>query len=164
MIKDVEGDILLSGAEAIAHGVAPSDHFSTGLAHALREHYPVMVKDFRHYCQQNHPHPGALWQWAGVGEQGKPTKIISLLTQDPSEGAGGLPGKAKETHVGHALKALAKLIKDEGIKSIALPRLATGVGGLEWNHVRPLIDKYLGDCGIPVYLYVTYHAGVAAPE
>ena len=48
MIKDVEGDILLSRAEAIAHGVAPSDHFNTGLAHALREHFPVMVKDFRH--------------------------------------------------------------------------------------------------------------------
>ena len=75
-----------------------------------------------------------------------------------------MPGKAKETHVGHALKALAKLIKDGGIKSIALPRLATGVGGLDWAHVRPLIDKHLSDCGIPVYLYVTYHAGVAAAE
>ena len=37
MIREVEGDILLTDAEAIAHGVAPHDHFQNGLALALRE-------------------------------------------------------------------------------------------------------------------------------
>ncbi len=48
MIHEVTGDILLSGAHAIAHGVAPNDGFSSGLAHSLRERWPTMHKGFRH--------------------------------------------------------------------------------------------------------------------
>ena len=53
MLIEVSGDILLTGAHAIAHGVAPNDNFHQGLALALREEYPAMYKDFRHYCQQS---------------------------------------------------------------------------------------------------------------
>lgn len=41
MIYEVSGDILLSEARAIAHGVAPNDNFATGLALSLREHWPL---------------------------------------------------------------------------------------------------------------------------
>lgn len=37
MIHEVQGDILLTDAQAIAHGVSPNDHFDVGLARALRE-------------------------------------------------------------------------------------------------------------------------------
>ena len=47
---------------------------------------------------------------------------------------------------------------------MALPRLATGVGGLDWADVRPLIDKHLGSLGIPVYVYATFQPGVTAKE
>jgi O-acetyl-ADP-ribose deacetylase (regulator of RNase III) len=50
MTTKARGDILLSEARAIAHGVAPHDHFNQELALALRENYPSMAKDFRHYC------------------------------------------------------------------------------------------------------------------
>jgi len=43
MIKEVSGDILLSGARAIVHGVAPGDHFDTGLALSLREAWPALA-------------------------------------------------------------------------------------------------------------------------
>jgi O-acetyl-ADP-ribose deacetylase (regulator of RNase III) len=55
------------------------------------------------------------------------------------------------------------LEKDE-IKSIALPQLATGVGGLEWSEVLPLIRTNLGDLEIPVYVYSHYKKGVQANE
>ena len=61
MITEVQGDILLSKAAAIAHGVAPNDHFDSGLALSLRERWPAMVKDFRHYCQTSHPKSGEIW-------------------------------------------------------------------------------------------------------
>ena len=51
MLKEVAGDILLTKAEALAHGVAPNDNFANGLALALREQWPAMYKDFRHYSQ-----------------------------------------------------------------------------------------------------------------
>lgn len=58
MIKEVSGDILLSKADAIVHGVAPYDHFDSGLALSLREQWPSLFKDFKHYCHQFNPKPG----------------------------------------------------------------------------------------------------------
>ena len=164
MIHYVEGDILLSKAAAIAHGVAPFDHFNNGLALSLRERFPTMVKDFRHYCQQSAPKPGEAWMWGGVGQDASSRCIVSLLTQAPSESASGMPGKAKLSHGNHALKALAKIVTTEKLASLALPRLATGVGGLDWADVKPLIESHLGGLGAPVYVYVTFRKGVAAQE
>jgi O-acetyl-ADP-ribose deacetylase (regulator of RNase III) len=159
MIKELQGDLLLSKAGAIAHGVAPNDPFAQGLAHSLRERWPALYKDFRHYCQTYHPKPGDLWTWMGADG----TRVVSLFTQDAVEGHhGGKPGRASLSHVGHALKALHKLAEKEKFTSLALPRLATGVGGLDWEDVRPLMEQHLGSLGIPVYVYSTYRAGVAA--
>lgn len=163
-IHEVEGDILLSGAEAIAHGVAPGDHFDSGLALALRERWPSLAKDFRHYGRIDHPKAGTLWAWSGVAEDGAPVRILNLLTQEAAENAIGRPGKATTENVGHALKALARFVEEEGITSLALPRLATGVGGLEWAEVKPLIERHLGALDIPVYVYVVYHKGQKARE
>ena len=44
MIHEVAGDILLTKAQAVAHGVAPNDHFDSGLALALREQWPAPVE------------------------------------------------------------------------------------------------------------------------
>ena len=70
MITRVRGDILLSDAQAIAHGVAPHDHFNQGLALSLRKRHPAMAKDFRHYCHQQNPKAGGCMVMgrAGVGD------------------------------------------------------------------------------------------------
>lgn len=164
MIQEVTGDILLSKAEVIAHGVAPGDHFNQGLALALRERYPALAKDFRHYCHDNSPKAGAIFAWAGPGPDGGSVRIVNLMAQEPSPFEAGHPGKATTHNVGHALKELAKLAKKEGYSSIALPRLATGVGGLTWEEVRPLVDQHLGGLGIPIIAYTTYTADVPADE
>ncbi len=163
MIRYLTGDITLTTAEAIAHGVAPNDDFKTGLGLAIREQFPSMVKDFRHYCHAHHPIPGDLFCWAGVGPAGHSIRVINLLTQEPAPThSGEHPGKAHLEYVNHALHALARLVRDEGIKSLALPRLATGVGGLDWNDVKPVIEKVLGPLGIDVFVYETYKKGVRA--
>lgn len=160
MIREVSGDILLTGAQSIAHGVAPNDPFQSGLALQLRENWPAMYKDFRHYCQTQHPKPGELWTW--MSAEGK--RVVNLFTQESAYGHGSKPGKATTQHVGHTLKALRKLIETERFSSVALPRLATGVGGLEWTEVAPLVQQHLGDVGIPVIIYTTYHAKQKADE
>ena len=160
MIHEVEGDILLTGAQAIAHGVAPNDPMNQGLALSLHERYPAMHKDFHHWCHQQHPKPGEAWAWGGA----EGVRIVNLLTQEGGYGGGNKPGKASEPNVNHALRALKKIIQKEGFTSVALPRLATGVGGLEWSQVKPLIESQLGDLDIPIYVYVTFHAGQKAVE
>jgi O-acetyl-ADP-ribose deacetylase (regulator of RNase III) len=161
MLKEVQGDILLSGAKTIAHGVAPNDPFSQGLALTLREKAPALYKDFRHFCQTHHPASGSLWTW--VGSDG--VRIVNLFTQEAVEGHhGGKPGRASVSHVSHALKALRQLAEKEDLQSIALPKLATGVGGLTWDEVRPLVVQHLEGLKIPVYVYTVYHAGQKAAE
>ena len=160
MIKEVSGDILLTTAQAIAHGIAPNDDFHQGLALSLREQWPSLYKDFRHYCKTTHPESGAVWLWTGADGR----RIVNLLTQEGSYSPGGSPGAASLKYVRHALQNLRELAKKEDFKSIALPRLATGVGRLDWKDVLPLIKENLGDLGIPVYVYSTYHKGVKAQE
>jgi len=62
------------------------------------------------------------------------------------------------------LHALRTLVEKEQLPSLALPRLACGITGLDWDDVRPLIEKQLGELGIPVYVYANYQKGVRANE
>lgn len=159
MIHEVSGDILHSKAQAIAHGISPNDSFDQGLARALRERWPIMHKDYRHFAHQKHPKPGDIWEWGGFG-----VRIFNLITQDGSFEHGASPGRASLSNVDHCLKALHQKLIDDGITSVALPRLATGVGGLNWEEVRPLIQKHLGQLQIPVIVYATYHPGERPQE
>ncbi len=159
MIKKVKGDILLSETQAIAQIVAPHDHLNQGLALALRDLYPAMAKDFSHYCHQQNPKEGQAWLWGGADKV-----IINLMAQEAAIDKNAHPGKATMKNLKGALKDLRKLIKKEQLKSVALPKLATGVGGLDWEDVEPLIEQYLGDLKIPVIIYQTYIKDKKAKE
>jgi len=160
MIHELSGDILLSGAKVLAQGVAPNDDFHHGLALQLRERMPALYKDFRHYCQTNHPKSGGLWTWMSADGH----FIVNLFTQEAAYAHGSKPGHASFSHVNHALHALRAFVQKEQVGSLALPRLACGVGGLNWDDVKSLIEKQLGDIDIPVYVYVTYQKDVKASE
>lgn len=163
MIHEVTGDILFTAAPVIAHGVAPNDHFNSGLALQLREAFPSMFRDFRHYGQQSHVQPGGLWAWSGVGAHG-PVRIVALLTQQGGFEHGAKPGRARLEDVNHALRQLHKWIETEKPSAVAMPRLATGLGGLSWEEVAPLIKQHLGTLSTPIFLYSTYRKGVRALE
>ena len=160
MIHELSGDILFSGAKAIAHGVAPNDDFHQGLALQLRERMPALYKDFRHVCQTQHPKSGTLWTW--MSSDGR--FIVNLFTQEGAYDHGSKPGHATLNHINHSLHALRNFVIKEKVSSLALPRLGCGVGGLDWAEVKPLIEKQLGDLGIPVYLYVNFQHGLKANE
>lgn len=96
--------------------------------------------------QVRHPDPGKLWTWSGASD----THLINLFAQDGSYGHGAKPGRATVTNVNHALRALAAEIQKEGYTGVALPRLAAGVGGLNWEEVEPLIEAHLGALSIPI--------------
>lgn len=160
MLYFVAGDIMLTRAQVLAHGVAPNDPMTHGLALALREKYPAMHKDFHHWCRQEHPKPGALWMWGGPGG----VRVVNLLTQEGGYGNAAKPGRATLHHVRESLRRLEKLAVEEGFSSIALPRLATGIGALAWADVLPAIEDRLQHLDIPVYVYADYRAGRIAHE
>jgi O-acetyl-ADP-ribose deacetylase (regulator of RNase III) len=162
MIKEVSGDIMMSKAELIAQSVAPYDHFDSGLALSLRERTPALFKEFRHFCNTDHPKPGAVWLWKNKTS----AHVLNLLIQDAPAGSNhsGRPGKAFLPALNHALQEMKKVAVQKGYHSIALPKLATGVGGLDWEEVRDLIYKVLGDLDAEVYVYSTYVKGLVAGE
>ena len=160
MIYEVEGDILKSEAQAIVHGVAANDPMTQGLSLLIHQMFPQMHKDFHKWCHQNHPKTGSVWKWDKV----KNIIIVNMLTQNGDSHHGTHPPKANLTDVNHCLRALKKLILKEKIKSIAIPRLATGVGGLLWEEVYPLIINQLEDLNISIYLYSTYIPNIKADE
>jgi O-acetyl-ADP-ribose deacetylase (regulator of RNase III) len=160
MIKEIHGDILLSKAEAIAHSVAPMDHFDSGLALKLREDYPSMVKDFRHWCQVFHPKLGEIFLWQSAEKK----KVFSMLLQEQSAHAGGHPGAASLSSVRHGLKNLAKQLEKYEVKSLALPRITTGVGGMKWDEVYPLIKEHLDGLETEVMVYTVFQKEVQGEE
>lgn len=160
MILEVAGDLLLTRAQAIAHGVAPNDHFDQGLALAIRERWPAMARDFRHYAHQVHPKAGELWVWGGTGS----VRIFNLLTQEGKHEHGAKPGKATVANVSHCLRRLSHELEKGDVKSLAIPKIATGVGDLEWSVVHPLIEKHLGALQIPIFLYTSYRKDQQAKE
>jgi O-acetyl-ADP-ribose deacetylase (regulator of RNase III) len=160
MLHEVSGDILLTQASTIAHGVAPGDHMNNGLAFSLRKDWPAMHKDFRHFSHATNPHPGTLWAWAGAN--GK--RIVALFTQQAAADEQSHPKPARIQDVNHCLRALRHFVDEEKLPSLALPRVATGVGGLEWNEVKPLVEEHLGSLKIPVYVYTHFKTGVQAQE
>jgi O-acetyl-ADP-ribose deacetylase (regulator of RNase III) len=159
MIYEVTGDITLSKAQVIAHGVAANDPMTQGLAKLLHEKLPTMHKDFHHWCHQHHPKPGEAWVWGEVGGR----RIVNLITQE-----GGYKevssSRASYSNVRHALHALKKMAIKEKFSSIALPRLATGAGSLDWDEVWPIIQHELGELEIPIYVYSHYHPKQRAVE
>ncbi|MDH3978728.1 MAG: macro domain-containing protein [Gammaproteobacteria bacterium] len=160
MIYEVEGDILYSAAEAIAHGIAANDPMNQGLAYSLHLNYPAMHKDFHHWCKTQHPKTGSAWIWSGA----EGARVINLITQEGGHDHGSKPGKATTSNVNHALRALKKIIVKEKLKSVALPRLATGVGGLAWEEVAPLIQNQLADVDADIYVYTRYVQSKQAKE
>lgn len=160
MIYEVQGDILLTEAQAIVHGIAANDPMNQGLAMSLHKNYPAMHKDFHHYCNTQHPKTGDAWLWGGAGN----VRIVNLITQEGGYDHGSRPGKATLKSVNDCLKSLVKIVKKEKLTSIALPRLATGVGGLDWTNVEPVIRQRLDELDVPVFVYVEYHEGQKAKE
>jgi O-acetyl-ADP-ribose deacetylase (regulator of RNase III) len=160
MIKEVEGDIFLTGADAIAHGIAINDDFKHGLAAQLREQWPALYKDFRHFCKVKTPKEGDVWAWKGPGTP----VIFSLFTQGEADHEGGFPPKATIQNLNHALKNLAKELDEQKITSVSVTKISTGVGGLAWNDVKGVIEKDLSQYAGKVFLYSNYKPKTAAIE
>lgn len=159
-MKEVTGDILLTNAKALAHGVAIDDDFKHGVGAELKAQWPSLYKDFRHFCKTHSPKEGDVWAWKGPGTP----VIFNLFTQGAPKSDGGLPGKANLSSVHHALKHLAKELNSQSLDSVAITKIATGVGGLEWDEVKATIEKDLSGYGGKVIVYSTFKAKQKAEE
>jgi O-acetyl-ADP-ribose deacetylase (regulator of RNase III) len=152
-VEYVTGDVFVNrfGAEALAHGCNCAGSMGAGVAVGFRERYPAMFEEFRRRCRAKPKEfdLGAVFLWR---EPGAPA-VFNLGTQ-PQPGRG-----ASYPVVETALKALRAAADEVGIRSVAMPRIAAGYGGLSWKKVRALIDSAFADWPGTVYVYDEYKAG-----
>lgn len=160
MIYEVEGDILLSRAQVIVQEVAVGDLMVRGFARKLKERYPVMVTEFTEWCQQHDPEPGAVWLWGSLDK----ALILNLITKQGDADDPGRPGKPTKLGIYRSLHALNEMALTERFTSIAMPKIGTGIGGLDWDEVRGMMHSQLGELLIPIFIYVLELDGQVAFE
>ena len=150
MIKYVNGDILYTHAQTICHGVSTDDDFKTGLGLILRQAYPNLYKEFRQYLKAQNPSPGEYWLW-----QNPSKNVLQLFIREEGK-------KAKQSNINRSLHEVRRHYKELGIESLALTRLGSGLGRLDWAEAKESIEAQLADLPINVIVYENYGIGKRA--
>ena len=158
MIKEaLVGNIAFSKADAIVQGIAPDEDFSQGVALAVSQKHPGIIEDFAQLRSETPPQPGSLWTWrSGTGP-----RVVSLFIRAAADNH---RGTAKVEWIDQALAQLRELALRENFRSLALPKIGTGAGDLDWREVKPLIQKHLGDLPAKVFLYTIFNPLIAGVE
>ncbi len=138
MIKFTSGDILRADAEAIVNTVNCVGVMGRGIALQFKKAWPENFKIYAAACKQKEVQPGSMFI-VETDQLTNPKFIVNFPTKRHWRGA----SKLEDIELG--LVALAREIKQRQIKSIAIPPLGSGLGGLNWADVRPLIETLFSD-------------------
>jgi len=139
MITYKTGDLFQEEAEAIVNTVNCVGVMGRGIALQFKKQFPENFKEYELACKQNEVVPGKML----IHETGSligPKYIINFPTKRHWRGA------SRMEDIESGLQALADVINKLEIKSIALPPLGCGLGGLDWNEVRKRIENTLTRC------------------
>lgn len=132
MILSTQGDILRDDSEAVVNTVNCVGVMGRGIALQFRNAYPENYKAYEKACQRGEVQPGRMFVFE-TGELANPRFIINFPTKRHWR------GKSRMEDIDSGLSALVEVLRERGIRSIALPPLGSGLGGLDWSEVRPRI-------------------------
>jgi len=147
MIEFTSGDILRSEAEALVNTVNCVGVMGRGIALQFKNAYPDNFKAYAAACRRGEVQPGRMFLFE-TGQLTLPHYIVNFPTKRHWR------GKSRMEDIVAGLTALAELIRTKGIRSIAIPPLGSGLGGLDWAEVRPRIEAGLRPlAGVQVFVY-----------
>jgi O-acetyl-ADP-ribose deacetylase (regulator of RNase III) len=138
MIEHTTGDILAADAEALVNTVNCVGFMGRGIALQFKKAWPENFKAYATACQRQEVQPGRMFVFE-TGRLTNPRLIINFPTKRHWR------GKSRIEDIDAGLAALLAEIRQRGIRSIAIPPLGSGLGGLDWNEVRVHIERALGD-------------------
>jgi O-acetyl-ADP-ribose deacetylase (regulator of RNase III) len=136
MIEITKGDILAADAEALVNTVNCVGIMGRGIALQFRKAFPENFKAYEIACRRHEVQPGRMFVFE-TGSLTNPQYIINFPTKRHWK------GKSRLDDIESGLKALVAEIKRLGIRSVAIPPLGCGQGGLDWGDVRPRIERAL---------------------
>lgn len=162
MIKVRIGDLFESRSQTLINTVNCMGVMGKGIALHFKQRYPDMFKDYVDRCKQGKVQLGIpylfkpkishfdldLFQQAS--SINKPW-ILNFPTKDHWR------SPAKLDKIVQGLEYLIAHYKQWGIRSLAVPPLGCGEGGLEWRIVGPTLHRYLKQLEIPVELYAPFN-------
>lgn len=138
MIEFKKGDILQADVEALVNTVNCVGIMGRGIALQFKNDFPENFKTYEAACAREEVQPGRMFVFE-TRTLTNPKFIINFPTKRHWR------GKSRMEDIESGLKALVQEIRERGIRSIAIPPLGSGLGGLNWADVRPRIIKALGD-------------------
>ncbi|MDW9877304.1 phosphatase [Sinorhizobium meliloti] len=144
--------ILESSAQTLVNTVNCVGVMGKGLAKEFREREPEMFKAYKRICDERLLRPGKLWLWKGTSNW-----VLNFPTKDHWKN----PSKLEWIDAG-----LAKFVNgyaELGIREISFPRLGCGNGGLNWDEVRPVMERHLSPLKITVFIH-DFDKRVGLPE
>jgi O-acetyl-ADP-ribose deacetylase (regulator of RNase III) len=156
MIELSSGDILKDDSEAIVNTVNCVGVMGRGIALQFKHAWPENFKAYAVACQREEVQPGRMFVF-DTGQLTSPRYIVNFPTKRHWR------GKSRLQDIEAGLEALLSELQGRGIKSVAIPPLGCGLGGLDWAEVRPRIESALSRLpGVRVHLYAPNGAPEAA--
>lgn len=147
MITYISGDILKADAEALVNTVNCVGVMGRGIALQFKNAFPENFAAYAKACQEKKVLPGKMFVYR-TGTLMTPYFIINFPTKRHWR------GKSRLEDIESGLQDLVAVIRQHDIRSIAIPPLGSGLGGLDWSDVRTRIEaalSSLSDVAIIVY-------------
>lgn len=144
MIEYIEGNIFNSPAQVIVNTVNTVGVMGKGLALSFKKRYPKMFEAYKRACDKHQLTIGKLMLYYA------PDHWILMF---PTKENWRNPSKLEYLEAG--LHKFVNTYAEKGITSIAFPKLGCGNGELLWSDVKPVMEKYLKQLPITVYIYVS---------
>ncbi|MGM8366484.1 type II toxin-antitoxin system antitoxin DNA ADP-ribosyl glycohydrolase DarG [Virgibacillus sp. W0181] len=143
MIKYTTGDLFQSEAEALVNTVNCEGYMGKGIAYQFKLKFPENNRDYVKAVRSGELQIGTVHSFK---EDGK--IIINFPTKNKWR------AKSKMEYIDEGLDALIDLIRSMNIKSVAIPPLGSGNGGLIWHDVKQLMEKKLSTLqDVTIYVY-----------
>lgn len=134
MIHEATGNLLDAEAEALVNTVNTVGVMGKGIALQFSRAFPENLAAYQRACRAGEVAPGKMFICENRALNG-PRWIINFPTKRHWRGA------SRMEDIESGLRALVDEVQRLGIRSIAVPPLGCGNGGLDWNEVRPRIER-----------------------
>lgn len=128
------GDILTADVEALVNTVNCVGIMGRGVALQFKNAFPANFKAYQKACARREVVPGRMFVFE-TGTITNPKYIINFPTKRHWR------GKSRIDDISAGLSDLVRQISARSIRSVAIPPLGSGLGGLAWPDVRVLIEK-----------------------
>lgn len=133
MIETTQGNILKADAEALVNTVNCVGFMGKGIALQFKKAYPANFNAYHKACKAGEVQPGRMFIF-DLHSMLNPKYVVNFPTKRDWR------ANSRYEDIESGLKALVAEIRRLGIRSIAIPPLGCGLGGLDWQRVRPMIE------------------------